>query len=630
MKNNQSLQLHSAAKNGNSITIRYLLFQGADINCINKYGNTPLHVAIKHNQKNIVKLLLQQGADVNLGSNKGHTALHLAVFHNREDIIKLLLDAKGINPKLINNNDSTAIDLAELEGNKELLKLISSKDRERSDSTTELYTAIVKGDTKKAKLLLEKGVYGNHINKHGYNALHAAIAGGYTEIAKLLLDTKGVDISHINSAGYNALHAAIARGYTEIAKLLLDAKGVDISHVNKYGYNALMAAIHHKHIDIAKLIIEASEDLTGQAHNIFSLFNEAFGTANFFDLINTSKKAADGFFACKDHINDFFTLHQRNNGGKFNDEIQKIYDIMVVSHKYNFMGYNKPLYQTDGKDPGGLINAILAKIYTDFKDPALNDFLAELLREGLEIVIKHPHIHYIFNNTVKVDIKSFIFGEQLNTSGGGGGHYNPESMSVSILNSYTDIAKLNNLKNTKDKVTYQSLKFNYLQKFMIAFVHEHTHAFMDSTFPNSRRNPFNHDDKVSAQIIDDLMYKDNILDHGVFKIIKSSKLYADPLSRPCEVPAFLYGNALAAELIRQAFIGEVPTIEPSDFYETVEICKPLVEYFAKLFQKHGSHSEPLSHLLYELLPIADAVEDSEVKLLADAHDPEDCSATTTN
>jgi ankyrin repeat protein len=37
MKNNQSLQLHSAAKNGNYTTIRYLLFQGADINCINKY-----------------------------------------------------------------------------------------------------------------------------------------------------------------------------------------------------------------------------------------------------------------------------------------------------------------------------------------------------------------------------------------------------------------------------------------------------------------------------------------------------------------------------------------------------------------------------------------------------------------
>jgi len=784
MKNNQSLQLHSAAKNGNYITIRYLLFQGADINCINKYGNTPLHVAIKHNQKNIVKLLLQQGADVNLGSNKGHTALHLAVFHNREDIIKLLLDAKGINPKLINNNDSTAIDLAELEGNKELLKLISSKDRERSDSTTELCRAIVKGDTKKVKLLLNtkdvdinakyygrspldiaidernfditkillgakgidlndinknnmtisklakppsnkellklfsskatevfastqklhdaitrgdtkivkllldaKGVDINHINTHGYNALHdaiargrteivkllldtksvdinrinthgynalhAAIARGYKEIVKLLLDTKSVDINHINTHGYNALHAAISGGHTEIVKLLLDAKGVDISLVNKYGYNALddavarghteivkllldtegvvinhinthgynalVLAIQYKHIDIAKLIIEASEDLTGQAHNIFSLFNEAFGTANFFDLINTSKKAADGFFACKDQINDFFTLHQRNNGGKFNKEIQKIYDIMVASHKYNFMGYNKPLYQTDEKDPGGLINAILAKIYTDFKDSALNNFLAELLREGLEIVIKHPHIHYIFNNTVKVDIKSFIFGEQLKSSGGGGGHYNPESMSVSILNSSTDIATLTNLKNTKDQVPYQSLKFNYLQKFMITFVHEHTHAFMDSTFPNSRCNPFNKNDKVSAQIIDDLMYKDNILDHGVFKIIKS--LYADPLSRPCEVPAFLYGNALAAELIRQAFIGEVPKIEPSDFYETVEICKPLVEYFAKLFQKHGGHSEPLSHLLYELLP-TDAVQDMEVQLLAvDTHDP---------
>jgi ankyrin repeat protein len=348
--------------------------KGVDINHINTNGYNALHEAIARGHTEIVKLLLDaKGVDINHINTNGYNALHEAIARGHTEIVKLLLDTKGVDINHINSAGYNA-----------------------------LHAAISGGHTEIAKLLLDaKGVDINHINTQGYNALHTAIARGHTEIVKLLLDAKGVDINCINTNGYNALHEAIVRGHTEIVKLLLDAKGVDINHINTHGYNALVAAIHHNHIDIAKLIIEASEDLTGQAHNIFSLFNEAFGTANFFDLINTSKKAADGFFACKDHINDFFTLHQRNNGGKFNNEIQKIYDIMVQSHKYNFMGYNKPLYQTDVKDPGGLINAILAKIYTDFKDSALNDFLAELLREGLEIVIKHPHIHYIFNKTVR-------------------------------------------------------------------------------------------------------------------------------------------------------------------------------------------------------------------------------------
>ena len=72
---------------GYSSAVTWLLQQGADANCRNQGGSTPLHSAMSHGQADAVKLLLYMGrADVfaqdecgdtpmGLAQSQGHTAL---------------------------------------------------------------------------------------------------------------------------------------------------------------------------------------------------------------------------------------------------------------------------------------------------------------------------------------------------------------------------------------------------------------------------------------------------------------------------------------------------------------------------------------------------------------------------
>ena len=75
------------AVQGYSDAVTWLLQQGADANCSNQGGSTPLHSAVSHGQADAVKLLVYMGlADVlaqdecgdtpmGLAQSQGHTAL---------------------------------------------------------------------------------------------------------------------------------------------------------------------------------------------------------------------------------------------------------------------------------------------------------------------------------------------------------------------------------------------------------------------------------------------------------------------------------------------------------------------------------------------------------------------------
>lgn len=57
--------------------IEYLLQQGADVNCVNKQGNTPLHRAVSQKYIEGMKLLLEYGADPCIPNNESKLPKHV-------------------------------------------------------------------------------------------------------------------------------------------------------------------------------------------------------------------------------------------------------------------------------------------------------------------------------------------------------------------------------------------------------------------------------------------------------------------------------------------------------------------------------------------------------------------------
>ena len=98
--------------------VRELIKKGANVNCKNNYGNTPLIYSIKYSFTSCSKLLIEYGADVNIVNNYGETALiYLAGsisyknFRNIEKpsipIIDLLINSNiDLNKKNIEGKDA--------------------------------------------------------------------------------------------------------------------------------------------------------------------------------------------------------------------------------------------------------------------------------------------------------------------------------------------------------------------------------------------------------------------------------------------------------------------------------------------------------------------------------------------
>ena len=109
-----------AALEGDCLTIRNMLADGADINALDKYGQTALMLAALHGRFEVVQGLVDAGADLDVTAKYGLSALMLAIINHHADIARLLVDA-GANAQLRGTGssgffDKAALDLAEGNG----------------------------------------------------------------------------------------------------------------------------------------------------------------------------------------------------------------------------------------------------------------------------------------------------------------------------------------------------------------------------------------------------------------------------------------------------------------------------------------------------------------------------------
>ena len=75
---------------GNEKITRYLIEKGAELNKINKEGQTNLILAVGANRENIVKLLVENGADPDTKDEMGMSAYNYATLFKKQHLVDIL------------------------------------------------------------------------------------------------------------------------------------------------------------------------------------------------------------------------------------------------------------------------------------------------------------------------------------------------------------------------------------------------------------------------------------------------------------------------------------------------------------------------------------------------------------
>ncbi|XP_026667466.1 uncharacterized protein LOC113464032 [Ceratina calcarata] len=108
--------------------IKILVNSGADINCLDLHGDTPLHTAVRYRNMEAARLLIERKANVNAKSINGSTPLHLTAYHaftGMEDICRLLVE-RGADVNARRNRGDTALHIAAKKGFLDVVDLLCS------------------------------------------------------------------------------------------------------------------------------------------------------------------------------------------------------------------------------------------------------------------------------------------------------------------------------------------------------------------------------------------------------------------------------------------------------------------------------------------------------------------------
>jgi len=225
---------HKAVLNGNASLIQLLVDEGADVNARSLNNTTPLQLAYKSNRYEIARLLVTKyGADLNCIDKLGRTPLHWAAFDGDSETVAFLLDA-GAN---INVSDN--------------------------DGYTPLHKAVWKGKFECVKLLLERGADARISSLKGFTPVHLSVQANDIPCTLLLLEY-GDDIHSMDNDGYTLLHKSVQNGNLILTKTLIEqGADITYTNALTTVTTPLQSAINNCDIAMCIFLLENGADIQG-------------------------------------------------------------------------------------------------------------------------------------------------------------------------------------------------------------------------------------------------------------------------------------------------------------------------------------------------------------------------------
>jgi len=276
--------LHFAADMGRREVAAYLLKKGAAINARDRRGRTPLHCvavlgraprkgahwahktlaeavrqrqALIRRREVLAPFLLAKGADINAVDREGDTPLAAAARTDNPTIAKLLL-AGGAKLDIF-----SAIRLGMLDRVKTMLKAEPAcTNLPGGPDASPLHVAAELADPAAASLLLDHGAKLG-VGKYGDTPLGRAVRAGHTETARTLL-AAGAKPNQSKCWGEPVLNYAAREGHLEIVKLLF-ARGAKLEAVDSDNCTALFDAAYAGQMAVVTFLLDKGADVNGGA-----------------------------------------------------------------------------------------------------------------------------------------------------------------------------------------------------------------------------------------------------------------------------------------------------------------------------------------------------------------------------
>ncbi|KAJ8682973.1 hypothetical protein QAD02_018765 [Eretmocerus hayati] len=241
------LHLTASQKSNSCEILKLLLGAGANLNCLDHYGASPLAQAAYHGDTELMKQMIAAGAEVNLSKKCIKSPLYNAVRNHHKEAVQLLLES-GADLHVMDENDSI-LRMAAYFGNANKSKLPD-------------YIDIL-------KILFAHGANPRCTNVRNYIPFQRVLESGTVEAMKIFLEN-GITLD--NCGIPHPLHAAAKNAATkDVLEYLLKSYRYDvdeIEHSDDESCTALFNAVAHENDHNVRLLIEWGADVNLPLINI--------------------------------------------------------------------------------------------------------------------------------------------------------------------------------------------------------------------------------------------------------------------------------------------------------------------------------------------------------------------------